>query len=79
MLALAVESPEDEVRRLTAELGGDLRWAIADAAATRAFGEVSAVPTLLLFDRQGRTARVLYGAPPDLHAVAEEAVAALLR
>jgi hypothetical protein len=25
------------------------------------------VPTLFLFDRNGKTARVLYGAPPDLH------------
>lgn len=52
---------------------------MADAATTRAFGEVSAVPTLLLFDRDGRTARVLYGAPPDLHETAERALAALLQ
>jgi hypothetical protein len=25
------------------------------------------VPTLFLFDRAGKTARVFYGAPPDLH------------
>ena len=29
------------------------------------FGDILAVPTL--FDRTGKTARILYGAPPDLH------------
>lgn len=37
------------------------------------------VPTLFLFDRAGKTVRVLYGAPPDLHAQAETALASLLR
>jgi len=31
------------------------------------FGDILAVPTLFLFDRTGKTARILYGAPPDLH------------
>jgi len=79
VVALAVESPEDQVRKLTAEVGSDLRWAIADAGTARAFGDVSAVPTLLLFERTGKTARVLYGAPPDLHQVAEGELAVLLK
>jgi thiol-disulfide isomerase/thioredoxin len=79
VLALAVESPENQVRQLTAELGGDLRWAMADDATTAAFGDIAAVPTLMLFARDGKTARVLYGAPPDLHAVAESALQELLR
>jgi len=41
--------------------------AIADAPAARSFGDILAVPTLFLFDRAGKTARILYGAPPDLH------------
>ncbi|MGD0579267.1 MAG: TlpA disulfide reductase family protein [Bryobacteraceae bacterium] len=67
VLALAVESPEDVVRSTTSSLGADLRWAITDAPAARAFGDITAVPTMFLFDRSGKTVRVLYGAPPDLH------------
>jgi hypothetical protein len=44
----------------------------------RAFGDVSAVPTLLVFDRQGRTAGAFYGAPPGLHDEAEAKIAAVL-
>jgi hypothetical protein len=31
------------------------------------FGDFSSVPTLFVFDRQGKTASVFYGAPRDLH------------
>ena len=68
VLALAVESPEDQIRSTVSALSPDLRWAITDAATAQAFGDITAVPTLFLFDRAGKTARVLYGAPPDLHA-----------
>jgi thiol-disulfide isomerase/thioredoxin len=67
ILALAVESPEDQIRTMVKSLSPDLRWAIADAASARAFGDTTSVPTMFLFDRSGKTARVLYGAPPDLH------------
>jgi hypothetical protein len=39
----------------------------SDAPAAQAFGDITAVPTMFLFDRSGKTARVLYGAPPGLH------------
>ena len=67
ILALAVESPEDAVRSTASSLSPDLRWAITDAPAAQAFGDITAVPTMFLFDRSGKTARVLYGAPPGLH------------
>jgi thiol-disulfide isomerase/thioredoxin len=67
ILALAVESPEEGIRSTAKALGNDVRWAITDAATAGAFGDITAVPTLFLFDRAGKTARVLYGAPPDLH------------
>jgi hypothetical protein len=37
------------------------------------------VPTLLVFDRDGKAAGAFYGAPPTLHAEAETKLAALLR
>jgi thiol-disulfide isomerase/thioredoxin len=67
ILALAVESPEAGIRTTVGSLSPQIRWAIADAATAQAFGDITAVPTLFLFDRTGKTARVLYGAPPDLH------------
>ncbi len=77
VLALAVESPPDEVRKVAGALGGGLRWAMADAPTATAFGGVSAVPTLYLFGRDGKTARIFYGAAPDLHKQVETALAGL--
>ena len=68
ILALAVESPEDKIRSVAAGLSPDLRVAITDAPTAGAFGNITSLPTLFLFDRTGKTARVVYGAPPDLHA-----------
>jgi thiol-disulfide isomerase/thioredoxin len=79
VLAAAVESDEVDVRKLAAELGLPLRWGQATPEMARAFGDVSAVPTLFLFDRDGRTAGAFYGAPPGLHAEAEAKLAELLK
>ncbi len=67
ILALAVESPDDQIHSTVKALSPDLRWAITDAPTAQAFGDITAVPTVFLFDRTGKTVRVLYGAPPDLH------------
>lgn len=79
ILALAVESPEEQVRALASSLSPDIQWAISDAATARAFGDVVAVPTMLLFDRSGKTVRAVYGAPPDLHEQVEGALDALAK
>jgi thiol-disulfide isomerase/thioredoxin len=78
IVALAVESPEADVRSLATSLDPDLRWAIADAATAQAFGDITAVPTLFVFDREGRAASVSYGAPPDLHEQVEKKLKTLL-
>ncbi len=67
IVALAVESPEDQVRKMVASLSQDLHWGITDAATAQSFGDITSVPTLFLFDRSGNVARITYGAPPDLH------------
>jgi thiol-disulfide isomerase/thioredoxin len=79
ILALAVESPEDQIRSTVSSLSPDLHWAIADAPAAQAFGDITAVPTLFLFDRSGKISRVLYGAPPDLHDQVEKSLDSLLQ
>jgi thiol-disulfide isomerase/thioredoxin len=79
VVALAVESPEDQIRSAVASLSRNLRWAISDPATAQSFGDITAVPTLFLFDRFGKTARVFYGAPPDLHDQVEKELTALLK
>ena len=78
-LALAVESPEDQVREMAGALSHDLHWAITDAKTAESFGDITSVPTMFLFDRSGKVASVIYGAPPDLHQQAEKTLDALLR
>lgn len=78
VLAIAVESEETAVRNLTQSLSLPLTWAMGSPEVARAFGDISAVPTLFLFDRTGRTAGAFYGAPPELHSRAEAKVASLL-
>lgn len=58
-MALAVESPGDKVRSMAGSLDPSLHWAIPDAATAQAFGDITAVPSMFLFDRSGRTARIL--------------------
>ncbi len=79
VVAVAVESEESAVRKLAGELNLPLHWAMGTPEIARSFGDVSAVPTLLLFDRDGRSAGAFYGAPPTLHAEAEAKIAALVR
>jgi len=79
IVALAVESPEDKIRSTASSLDPSLHWAITDPATARAFGDITAVPTLFLFDPSGRTARVFYGASPNLHEEAGSTLDALLK
>lgn len=79
ILALAVESPEDQVRATASSLSQEIRWAVSDAKTARAFGDVVAVPTMLVFDSSGKMVRALYGAPPDLHEQAEKALDILVK
>ncbi len=67
IVALAVESPEDGVRQMADSLSGEIHWAIGDAPTAQSFGDITAVPTMFLFDKSGKTAKVIFGAPPDLH------------
>jgi thiol-disulfide isomerase/thioredoxin len=77
VIAIAVESDDAKVRRVVGELGLPVTWVIGTPDLVRAFGDVSAVPTLLLFDKTGRSAAAFYGAPPTLHAEAEAKLAPL--
>jgi thiol-disulfide isomerase/thioredoxin len=72
VVAFSVDSPDEEVRKLTRHLSKDLHWAIATPDIGVAFGDVVSIPTLLLFDGQGKAAGAWYGAAPDLHDLVEK-------
>jgi thiol-disulfide isomerase/thioredoxin len=78
IVTLAVQSEEPKVRKLVGDLNLPLIWAMGTPEVVRAFGDVSAVPTLLLFDRQGNGAATFFGAPPTLHTEAESKIAKLV-
>ena len=78
VLAVAIESDEADVRRVASQAGAPLRWVLGSPEVARAFGDVSAMPTLLLFDRAGRQEGSFLGAPPGLHAEVEAALEPLL-
>src|SRR5688572_31225372 len=64
VLAVAVESDEADVRKLAAELSLPVRWAMGTPDVARVFGDVTSVPTMILFDGQGGVVQAFYGAPP---------------
>jgi thiol-disulfide isomerase/thioredoxin len=78
VVSVAIESDEADVRKLAAELSLPLRWTLGTPETARAFGDISAVPTLFVFDASGRAAATFYGAPPDLHSQAEARIKSLL-
>jgi thiol-disulfide isomerase/thioredoxin len=79
ILAIAVESPEATVRKVVEKLELPVSFVLGEPALVRAFGDVGAVPTLLLFDREGRGAASWFGAPPTLHEDVEAKLEALRR
>jgi cytochrome c biogenesis protein CcmG, thiol:disulfide interchange protein DsbE len=77
IITVAIDSDPAEVQKLAPTLGA-FRWTMASPEVGRAFGDVSAVPTLFMFDGEGRTVGAFYGATPTLHADAEARLAPLL-
>ena len=67
VLAVAIASQEAQVRQLASSWKLPARVVLGQDELVQSFGTVMAVPTLFLFDRQGRTISVFYGAPDDLH------------
>lgn len=79
VITIAVESEEAEVRQQLAALQHPLRAVMGTESLTNSFGGITSVPTMFVFDRQGKTARVFYGAPQDLHQKAETLLRTLLK
>jgi thiol-disulfide isomerase/thioredoxin len=75
IVAVAVESEEPKVRRMTQELGLPVTWTMGTPELVRQFGDIGGLPTLFLFDRNGNAVTTYFGAPPTLHAEAEAKIA----
>ena len=71
VIAVAIESEEADVRAPSRADAAAASWTMGNPELVRAFGDVTAVPTLLLFDGEGRAAASWLGAPPSLHAEVE--------
>lgn len=77
ILAVAVESEEAAVRGLTKTL--PVRIALGSDETIAPFGTITSVPTMFIFDQQGKTASVFYGAPENLYTRAGRALGSLLK
>jgi thiol-disulfide isomerase/thioredoxin len=67
VIAMALDSEEAEVRKLVESLNLPVHTTMGKEEVVASFGTVTSVPTMFVFDRQGKTASVFYGAPKDLH------------
>ena len=78
VVTVAVESDSARVHKVADEMAMPVRWVLGTPEVARAFGDVSAVPTLMLFGADRKLAAAYYGAPPTLHAEAESRLASIL-
>ncbi|HEY7514864.1 MAG TPA: TlpA disulfide reductase family protein [Vicinamibacteria bacterium] len=78
VIAVAIESEEADVRRIRGQAPLPLRWTMGNPEVVRSFGDVTSVPTLLLFDGEGKGTASWFGAPPSLHAEVEKKLEALV-
>ena len=67
VLAVAVESEEAQVRERAKQLGVPLNFVMASPELIVPFGTLGSVPRIFVFNREGKTAGIFYGATPDLH------------
>jgi len=79
VVTVAIESEEAEARKLAQSLNRPPRVVMGNESLAASFGAISSVPTMFVFDRQGNTATVFYGAPEDLHLKAERLLDSLLK
>jgi thiol-disulfide isomerase/thioredoxin len=75
VLGIAVDSEEPNIRAIAKTLDLPYPVALGSPEVSLRFGDVVSVPTLFVFDRAGKTTRVFYGAPPDLHEQVASALA----
>ena len=67
VIAMAVESKEEDVRKMSKILPPSVNVVMGSEALVTPFGTLSSVPRMYVFDKSGKTAGNFFGAPLDLH------------
>lgn len=67
IVAIAVESPEKDVRELATNLNLSFNIVMGGETEVAPFGSLSSVPRMYVFDKDGKTIGNFFGAPADLH------------
>jgi thiol-disulfide isomerase/thioredoxin len=79
IVAIAIESKEDDVRKLATSLNLAVQFVMGSEQLVAPFGSLSGVPKMFVFDKNGKTASIFYGAPEDLHTKAGRLVDGLMK
>lgn len=79
VVAVSVESDSAAVAAFARSSGLPIRFVRGTPELVREFGDVSAVPTLHVFDQHGQRVESYFGAPPDLHERVEKRLEGLGR
>ena len=67
VLAVAVESEEAQVRERAKQLNVPVNFVMGSPELILPFGTMGSVPRIFVFNPEGKTAGIFYGAAPDLH------------
>lgn len=79
IIGIAVESSEADVRKLTDPMQLGYHLVMGSDPMALAFGDITSVPTMYIFDGSGKAASIVYGAPEDLHEKIGGTIDALLK
>lgn len=78
IIAVTVESDEADVREISKTIDPSIHVTLGSDPLLSSFGNIVSVPTLYIFDQQGKVASVYYGATEDLHDKAGKTLRMLL-
>lgn len=79
VVAIALESPPDDVRKLASSLNLPVNWVLGSESLAAPFGSLSGVPKMFVFDKTGKTNAIFYGATDDLHVKVGKALGGLMK
>jgi thiol-disulfide isomerase/thioredoxin len=67
VMAVTLESEEADVRKLVGPMNLPYHVILGGPQVATSFGDITSVPTMFVFDANGKTSAIFYGAPNDLH------------
>jgi thiol-disulfide isomerase/thioredoxin len=79
VLAISIQSEESDVRKLIEPMNLPYHVIMGGPELATSFGDISSVPTMFIFNPAGKTADVIYGAPPELHERVSRTINSLIK